>query len=163
MKEITKQQKKFLEEYATSLNVKASAISAEYSEKIALKQGLYFLSKEKYLKALNSLIEKRIARLEIPKSFIIKKFIQLIDWASGESDEKASAMAGSKNSVENSADKNESPQEAHLRDFKAPKDPAILLRSLEGLIKFLEREKSNPQDDDTDGFSAILGVNCEKI
>ena len=109
------------------------------------------------------MIEKRVDRLEIPKSFIIKKFIQLIDWASGENGGNAHPAQVSGKHEQNSEYKIESPQKAHLRDFKAPKDPAILLRALEGLIKFLEREKSEAQEEDSGGISAILGVNCEKI
>ena len=167
MSELTKQQKKFLEEYANTLNIKQSAIFAEYSEKIALKQGRYFLSKEKYLKALNALIEKKVEHLEIPKSFIIKKFVQLIDWASGESAEKASITSdlgnfdeGEKN--ENFEDEN-SPQNEPVRAFKAPKDPTIMLRALEGLVKFLERGKENGENSHQEDISAIIGVNCEKI
>lgn len=167
MSEISKQQKKFLEEYATSLNIKNSAILADYSEKIALKQGRYFLSKEKYLKALNGLIEAKVEHLEIPKSYIIKKFIQLIDWASGESKQKAgnTKLLGNFKEDEQIENTNEEmkPQNEPVRAFKEPKDPAILLRALEGLVKFLERGRENSENSRQEDISAIIGVNCEKI
>ena len=170
MNRLTKQQKKFLEEYATSLNIKSSAVSAEYSEKVALKVGKDFLSKEKYLNALNALIEKKVDHLEVPKSFIIKKFIQLIDWASGEyiensTDTKVSRNSKKKIEVENFEKNNEkkSPHKPHLRANMPPRDPAILLRALEGLTRFLERGKEQGEDSSSEGLSSILGINCEKI
>ena len=170
MNELTKQQKKFLEEYANTLNIKQSALFADYNEKIALKQGRDFLSKKKYLQALNSIIERKIDHLEIPKSYIIKKFIQLIDWASGECAESSTSANVSAKSTKNNKTENceinkefTNTHKADLRAFKAPKDPAILLRALEGLTRFLERGKEQGEDAGSDGLSAILGVNCEKI
>ena len=170
MSELSKQQKNFLEEYATSLNIKNSATLAGYNEKIALKQGRYFLKKEKYLNALNDVIEGKVDHLEIPKAFIIKKFVQLIDWASGEHEKYSENSCGAKicegkdevkKAKEN--DENKTAQKAHLRAFSPPKDPQILLRALEGLVKFLERGKENGENKGSDDFASILGVNCEKI
>ena len=167
MSELSKQQRKFLEEYAKTLNIKNSAVLAEYSEKIALKQGRYFLSRKKYQKALNAVIEAKIDHLEIPKAYIIKKFVQLIDWASGETGEKAQTECVSSNyeetDKENIEEKKNTSQNEPVRAFKPPKDPAIMLRALEGLVKFLERGKENGENTHSEDFSAIIGVNCEKI
>ncbi len=153
MKELTKQQKIFLENYAYSLNATKSALDANYKENVAHVQAKNLLSRAKYQIALNSIIEREVDKLEIPKAYVLKKYLQVIDYASGESASKQVFEEGF----------SESAQEGRVRDFKAPKDAGLLLKALEGLQRFLERAKDEPKNEDLGGFWQIDNVDCTKI
>ena len=85
--------------------------------------------------------------------YILKKYLQIIDYASGESDiAQGFSDCG-----------NESAQERAVRDFSVPKDATLLLKALEGLQRFLERAKDEPKNDNLGGFWQIDNVDCSKI
>lgn len=193
MENLTKQQINFLRNYAHSLNAVKSALDGGYSENVAHVQARSLLSRKKYQHALNSIIEREVDKLEIPKAFILKKYLQVIDWASGV-DEKSvlnargghvAGMPAGKNGFDGFDGfvgvnlENENPQsgagvgfldkenkrapEALVRDFCAPRDPSLLLKALEGLQRFLERAKEEPKNEEQSAFWQIDNVDCSKI
>lgn len=153
MKELTKQQKDFLRNYAHSLNATKSALDAGYTESVAHVQAKNLLGRSKYQIALNSIIEREVDKLEIPKAYILKKYLQIIDYASGESGAGLGFMAHEDDSAQN----------ARVRNFEEPKDAGLLLKALEGLQRFLERGKDEPKNEDLGGFWQIDNVDCTKI
>lgn len=184
---LTKQQKNFLRNYAHTLNAVKSALDGGYSENVAHVQARSLLSRKKYQQALNSIIEREVDKLEIPKAFILKKYLQVIDWASGD-DEKsiikprnkgAEGVLGGKNEFDGGnlesenlqtatetdfiEGENERAPEALVRDFCAPRDPSLLLKALEGLQRFLERAKEEPKSEEGSAFWQIDNVDCNKI
>ena len=153
MKELTKQQKDFLRNYAHSLNAAKSALDAGYSESIAGVQAKNLLSRAKYQTALNSIIEREVDKLEIPKAYILKKYLQIIDYASGE------CGAG----LEFRGCDDERARNGPVRNFEEPRDAGLLLKALEGLQRFLERGKDEPKNENLGGFWQIDNVDCTKI
>lgn len=185
MENLTKQQKDFLRNYAHTLNATKSALDGGYSDNVAHVQAKNLLSRKKYQKALNAIIEREVDKLEIPKAFILKKYLQVIDYASGECERQCGAEfeAGrefgscatnvAKYDVNNKAESGSgsefsgsviegAPQEP-VRDFCEPKDPALLLKAIEGLQRFLERAKEEPKNEDITSFWQIDNVDCNKI
>ncbi len=153
MENLTKQQRNFLENYAHTLNATKSALDGGYSENVAGVQAKMLLSRMKYQKALNAIIEQEVDKLEIPKAFILKKYLQVIDYASGKSKAKS----------EFSGCENENGHKAPVRDFLEPEDASLLLKALEGLQRFLERAKDEPKNEGSSAFWQIENVDYNKI
>ncbi len=175
MKDLTKQQKNFLENYAHTLNAVKSALDGGYSENVACVQAGSLLGKPKYQKALNAIIERNVDKFDIPKAFILKKYLQVIDYASG----KCEVAQGFKKSEEVSRENlneaksivgqqfseidGEQALEGFLRDFTPPRDAGLLLKALEGLQRFLARAEEEPKNDSLGTFWQIDNVDCNKI
>lgn len=153
MENLTKQQRNFLENYAHTLNATKSALDGGYSENVAAVQAKMLLSRMKYQKALNAIIEQEVDKLEIPKAFILKKYLQVIDYASGKSKARS----------EFSGSENESGHKAPVRDFLEPEDASLLLKALEGLQRFLERAKDEQKNEGSSAFWQIENVDYNKI
>ena len=83
---VTSQQRRFLSEYADSLDARSSALKAGYSAKSAITQARELLGREKYLKALDEIITQKAMALEICPAFVVKKYLELIFWASADSE-----------------------------------------------------------------------------
>lgn len=86
------------------------------------------------------MIKKENAEIKQKKSlgdYIIKKYLGLIDWA-------ASNPAAKKKIAE-------------------PKEPAILLKALDGLVKHLNGGHLEDESEQNSGLSGILGLSKEKI
>lgn len=81
---ITTQQRRFLTEYAESLDARNAALKAGYTAKSALLQARELLGREKYLRALEEIIAQKVTALEVCPAFIVKKYLQLVSWASGD-------------------------------------------------------------------------------
>ena len=135
------------------MNATKSALDAGYSENVAAVQAKNLLSRAKYQEGLNSIIESNLDKLEIPKAFILKKYLQIVDYASGEC-ATGQGLGG---------DYEERAHKSLVRDFSEPRDPALLLKAIEGLQRFLERVKDEPKNESSGGFWQIENVDCSKI
>ncbi len=153
MENLTKQQKNFLENYAHTLNATKSALDGGYSENVAAVQAKMLLARAKYQQALNSIIEQDVDKLEIPKAFILKKYLQIIDFASGESKARS----------EFSECGTQGANKAPVRDFREPEDAALLLKALDGLQRFLDRAKNEGESEKSSAFWQIDNIDCSKI
>lgn len=140
---LTLQQRRFLREYSKTLDAKRAAIFAGYTAKTAAMQAKELLRKEKYARELNEIIEQKADHLEVCSGFIVKKYLQLIDWASGHSANSA--------------------LEAGLRDRGKPKEPTLLLRALDGLCKHLSHAGLMDEGDENSMLTKIIGLNQERI
>ena len=81
---VTTQQRRFLTEYAECLDARSAALKAGYTAKSALLQARELLGREKYLRTLDEIIAQKAAALEVCPAFVVKKYLQLIFWATGE-------------------------------------------------------------------------------
>ncbi len=78
----TKQkQKKFLEEYSKSLDIKASALAAGYRKQTALANVQNLLNNPATIIELKALCRKKASYLEICKGFILYGYLKILDWA----------------------------------------------------------------------------------
>jgi len=81
-KHITQQQKRFLNEYADTLNLEKSARAAGYRSTNVLSQVRAMLLKPAFKQELEKIISERVFCLDIPRSYIVKKYLELIEYAS---------------------------------------------------------------------------------
>lgn len=78
---INKVQKKFLENYARTLDFSQSAKLAGYKSSSSLQSVKKILDNPKNLAALNEIINKSAHRLDITKAFIVQKYLKIIEYA----------------------------------------------------------------------------------
>lgn len=78
---INKNQKKFLEYYAKTLDMDTSAKIAGYKTPFGICGVKKFLDNPKGLFELEKIIKAGISKLEVTKAFIVKKYLQIIEYA----------------------------------------------------------------------------------
>ncbi len=74
-------QKKFLENYAKTLDAEQSARLAGYKNKASVTNVKKILDDPKKIKQLNEIIKQSIKKLEITKAFIVQKYLKIIEYA----------------------------------------------------------------------------------
>ncbi len=74
-------QKKFLENYAKTLDAEHSAQLAGYKNKNSVTNVKKILDDPKKLKQLNTIIMQSAKKLEITKAFIVQKYLKIIEYA----------------------------------------------------------------------------------
>lgn len=79
---LTGQQKRFLCEYAKTLDIEKSAHKAGYKSTNSRAQAEGMLSKELYRRELEKIIAQKASYLDVCKAYIIKKYLELLEYAS---------------------------------------------------------------------------------
>ncbi len=74
-------QKKFLENYARTLDIAHSADLAGYKNSASYTNVKKILDDPKCKKALDKIIKKSAEKLEITKAFIVQRYLKIIDYA----------------------------------------------------------------------------------
>ena len=100
-------QRRFLEEYSNTLDIKASALAAGYKKQTAVANVRNLLKNPKAVKELKAICDSKAAHLEICPGYIIFGYLKILDWA------------------------------LDLDDYGKPNDAALGLRALDGLVKQL--------------------------
>ena len=100
-------QRKFLEEYANTLDLKASALAAGYKKQTALANVRNLFKNPANEKELKAICERKAGHLEICKGYIIAGYLKILDWA------------------------------LDLDDNGKPNDAAIAIRALDSVVKQL--------------------------
>ncbi len=131
---LTQQQHKFLSKYAQTLDLELSATDAGYNSAGAKTQAKRLLLREKFLTALDEIIEEKARRYEISKGYVVKKIYEVINYATV---------------------KNES--------GKAQMDGALAIRAIDLLSKLLEIFKPHGENQNQASICEILGVDIDKI
>lgn len=141
-------QKKFLDEYTKTLDIKGSALAAGYKKQTAVVNALNFLNGKTGKLQLDALIEDKAAHYDVRKGFIVSKYLKILSWALSED------------------------------DYNKPNDPALALRALEGLARqlsggFLAQDSgintsksaicAPITDENTSIVTAIKGLDPNKI
>lgn len=98
-------QRKFLEEYSNTLDLKASALTAGYKKQTAAANARNFLKNPAAEKELKALCERKAGHLEICKGYIVAGYLKILDWA------------------------------LSLDDNGKPNDAGAALRALDGIVK----------------------------
>lgn len=130
-------QRKFLDEYSKSLDIKASALAAGYKKQTALANVQNLLNNPRVVKELKALCESKAAHLEICPGYIIFGYLKILDWA------------------------------LSLDEYGKPNDSALGLRALDGLVKQLgcdiqEQSKKN-ENENLAIITSIKGLDPNKI
>ena len=118
MKQLTTQQKKFVEEYIKTLNGELSAQKAGYKSKDLCKISSELLSKDFVIREIKNQLQKQIFSLRVNKGYVIQKLLQIAEFSLEEEDilDKEGNLTGKKK----------------LRDTSAG------LKALESLCKYLD-------------------------
>lgn len=74
-------QKKFLINYANTLNAEFSAKAAGYKTPASISLAAKMLNEPKKIKLLNEIIKKNVEKLEITKAFVVQKYLKIIEYA----------------------------------------------------------------------------------
>ncbi len=133
-------QRKFLEEYANTLDLKASALAAGYKKQTALANVRNLFKNPANEKELKAICERKAGHLEICKGYIIAGYLKILDWA------------------------------LDLDDNGKPNDAAIAIRALDGVVKQLgttglEENKADIQNitENPAIVTSIKGLDPNKI
>jgi len=86
MKNITQQQKKFIDEYIKTLDGEASCKSAGYKNPNLKELASKMLSDKKIISAMKQELVKRITALRVEKGYIVQKLLQIIEFSLEEED-----------------------------------------------------------------------------
>lgn len=100
-------QRKFLDEYSNTLDLKASALAAGYKKQTAHANVRNLLKNPAAEKELKAICERKAAHLEVCKGYIVFGYLKILDWA------------------------------LDLNDDGKPNDAAIGIRALDGIVKHL--------------------------
>lgn len=121
MKQLTTQQKKFVEEYIKTLDGELSAKKAGYKSKDLNKISAELLSKDFVIQEIKSQLRKQIFSLRVNKGYVIQKLLQIAEFSLEEEDilDKEGTPTGKRK----------------LRDTSAG------LKALESLCKYLDFNK----------------------
>lgn len=121
MKQLTTQQKKFVEEYIKTLDGELSAKKAGYKSKDLNKISAELLSKDFVIQEIKSQLRKQIFSLRVHKGYVIQKLLQIAEFSLEEEDilDKEGTPTGKRK----------------LRDTSAG------LKALESLCKYLDFNK----------------------
>lgn len=136
-------QRKFLEEYSNTLDIRASARAAGYKKQTGVANALNYLTGERGKRELRALIAKKTQHLEVCKGYIILSYLQILDWALSKDDE------------------------GHITE------PTLALRALDGLTKQLTNGFQTGSSSAQDTYAAeaqnpsiitsIVGLDPKKI
>ena len=74
-------QKKFLENYAKTLDCTLSAQLAGYKNQASVTNVKKILDNPKCLNILDEIIKKSVKKLEITKAFVVQKYLKIIEYA----------------------------------------------------------------------------------
>lgn len=80
-------QRKFLDEYAKTLDIKASAHAAGYKKQTGIANALNYLTGERGKHELKAHILRKTGHLEVTKGYIILCYLQILEWALSKDDE----------------------------------------------------------------------------
>jgi len=81
MKNLTKQQKKFVSEYIISLDAELSAKRAGYKSKDLKAVAEELLSDNFVIKEINSQLKNQLSSLRIYKGYVIQKFLEIAEFS----------------------------------------------------------------------------------
>ncbi len=136
----TKQkQRKFLDEYSNTLDLKASALAAGYKKQTALANARNMLRNPAAIKELKALCEWKAAHLEICRGYIVLGYLKILDWA------------------------------LSLDENGKPNDTGAALRALDGVIKQMGEEISTENNktenflENSSIVTSIKGLDPNKI
>lgn len=79
-------QRKFLDEYAKTLDIKASMITAGYNKQTAEAIGRKLLKNPAIIRELKAIAESKAAHFEITKAYLVSKYVKILEWASSYAD-----------------------------------------------------------------------------
>lgn len=141
MKETTaaQLQRKFMDEYANTLDIRASALAAGYSKRTGVAVVRNILKTPKAQKELMALCERKAEHLEVCLGYIVAGYLKVLKWALSE-DESGK-----------------------------PNDAALALRALDGIVKQLGSEfattKAHPANQNAiePVITKIEGLDTDKI
>ena len=74
-------QRKFLDEYSNTLDIRASALAARYGKRTGVAVARNMLKTEKIQKELNALCERKTEHLEVCLGYIIGGYLKVLKWA----------------------------------------------------------------------------------
>lgn len=74
-------QRKFLEEYAKTLDIKASMVAAGYNKQTAEAIGRKLLKNPAVIRELKAVQEAKAAHFEVTKGYLISKYLKILEWA----------------------------------------------------------------------------------
>ena len=86
MKHLTKQQKKFTEEYIKTLNGELAAKNAGYKSKDLNLQAKKLLSTPEIIKQIKISLKEQLDALSVPKGYVIQKLLQIAEFSLEEED-----------------------------------------------------------------------------
>ena len=121
-KNLTPQQRRFINEYAASLNTEKAAEKAGYKPENVKARIKELLSDPIVIAEIHAEIEKTAISLNVCNAFIVKKLLQIITFSS----EKEAIL-----------DKSGEPT-----GFYRLRDAAVALRALDSLTRIFERQKA---------------------
>lgn len=133
-------QRKFLEEYSNTLDLKASALAAGYKKQTAVANVRNYLKNSAAEKELKALCERKAGHLEICRGYIVAGYLKILDWA------------------------------LSLDDNGKPNDAGAALRALDGIVKQtgleISRSAANPLENTLQNpeiVTNIKGLDPNKI
>lgn len=133
-------QRKFLEEYSNTLDLKASALAAGYKKQTAVANVRNYLKNPAAEKELKALCERKAGHLEICRGYIVAGYLKILDWA------------------------------LSLDDNGKPNDAGAALRALDGIVKQtgleISRSAANPLENTLQNpeiVTNIKGLDPNKI
>ncbi len=133
-------QRKFLEEYSNTLDLKASALAAGYKKQTAVANIRNYLKNPAAEKELKALCERKAGHLEICRGYIVAGYLKILDWA------------------------------LSLDDNGKPNDAGAALRALDGIVKQtgleISRSAANPLENTLQNpeiVTNIKGLDPNKI
>lgn len=133
-------QRKFLEEYSNTLDLKASALAAGYKKQTAVANVRNYLKNPAAEKELKALCERKAGHLEICRGYIVAGYLKILDWA------------------------------LSLDDNGKPNDAGAALRALDGIVKQtgleISRSTANPLENTLQNpeiVTNIKGLDPNKI
>jgi len=143
MKNITKQQKIFVNEYIKTLNGELSAQKAGYKSKNLKDISANLLSDENIIKEINKQLKKQITSLCVNKGYVVQKLLRIAEFSLEEEDilDKEGYPTGKKK----------------LRDTSAG------LKALESLCKYLGFNSASEDEYKPAKIITISNLDDEKI
>ncbi len=133
-------QRKFLEEYSNTLDLKASALAAGYKKQTAVANIRNYLKNPAAENELKALCERKAGHLEICRGYIVAGYLKILDWA------------------------------LSLDDNGKPNDAGAALRALDGIVKQtgleISRSAANPLENTLQNpeiVTNIKGLDPNKI
>ncbi len=144
MKNLTKQQKQFVQEYIKSLDAEQSARNSGYKTKDLKIVTERLLSNNFVIKEINNQLKKQISALRVNKGYVVQKFLEIAEFSLEEEDilDKDGGYTGKR----------------RLRDA------TVGLRALESLCKHLGfSEKDGADIDDSPKIITISNLDENKI
>lgn len=130
MKNLTKQQKIFIEEYIKTLDAEVSAKKAGYKSDDLKATSEKILSNNSVIKEIKSQLKKQIFSLRVHKGYVVQKLLEIAEFSLEEEDilDKEGGFTGKKK----------------LRDA------TVGLRALEYLCKYLGFNQKESDDDSSE-------------